>query len=98
MDDDIGDEVITEKWIRDHMEGANSANMPKGSMEMLDSIKSRLCEKATVEFATCYSGDGPEGQYLSEALNKFFGENVQVILYKNLLAYYFNKVFFGKKL
>ena len=96
--DDKGDEIITPMWIRLHMKGVDSGFMPRGSMEMLDRIKDRICEQATVEFVTCYSGDGGQGKDLSKAFNEFFGEHVQIILYKNESAYYFNKVFFGEKL
>ena len=94
--DEKGEETITAKWIRDHMAGSKSKNIPKASMEMLDSIKGRLCEQATVEFVTCYSGEGAAGKDLSDALTCFFGDRVQIILYENGVAYYFNTAFKGK--
>ena len=95
--DERGDETIAAKWIRDHMSGIESRFAPKASMELLDSIKSRLCERATVEFVTCYSGEGIAGADLRDALKDFFGDHVQIILYENGVAYYFNTALRGRK-
>ena len=52
----------------------------------------KLCE-----FVACYSGEGTTGKDLLDALNDFFGEQVQVILYENGVAYYFNVALRGKR-
>ena len=62
------------------------AGLPE--LRFLRSIASMLCHDAQVEFATCKSGDGPQGRELLNFLKKFFadqGLNIDVVLHTGLV-------------
>ena len=49
------------------------------------------------EGVSIYSGEGATGKDLSDALSGFFGDHVQIVLYKNSVTYYFNTALGGKR-
>ena len=69
-----------------------SKNFPHAIFSLLSTVKSLACDRMTLRFATCLSGKGVAGKDLQDELDKFFGDNVSVVLYVREVGFIFNHV------
>lgn len=83
----LGKHTISQYWIDSYLKRkANGERPPKDepteALDMLSLASSFACNDFTIEFVSCCSGRGDDGDYLKQSLRKLLGEKSNIILYE----------------